>query len=338
MNISGYTIDFDAAINQIKKKSNCALALQLPEGLKSVATRLANYLEEHAQCTVYIIADPCFGACDLADAKLSALPIDLILQVGHLPIPLGETGVPTLFVTAKVHCNLSKISGHLASKLIGKNIGIVTTAQYLHLLPELKKYLQNHGFTPVIRKGDTRVAAEGHILGCNYSSATSIAAEVDSFVYLGSGMFHPLGVALATTKPVITADPATGKIQQKELEELKDATLRQRYGAIVRSKSAKIFGILIGLKPGQQRMKIAESTQRILTSQKKQSYLLFIDCLSPEILDNFKGIDCFVSTACPRLAIDDYARYNTPVLTPVELEIALGLKSWDDYHFDEITS
>jgi 2-(3-amino-3-carboxypropyl)histidine synthase len=45
-------------------------------------------------------------------------------------------------------------------------------------------------------------------------------------------------------------------------------------------------------------------------------------------------LDAFVSTACPRLAIDDYLRFRKPMLTPIELEVALGARKWDDYLFD----
>jgi 2-(3-amino-3-carboxypropyl)histidine synthase len=47
-------------------------------------------------------------------------------------------------------------------------------------------------------------------------------------------------------------------------------------------------------------------------------------------------VDAFVSTACPRIAIDDALRYKKPILTPVELEVSLGIRRWDDYVFDSI--
>jgi len=46
--------------------------------------------------------------------------------------------------------------------------------------------------------------------------------------------------------------------------------------------------------------------------------------------------DAYVSTACPRIAVDDYLRYPKPILTPVEMEIVLGLKKWSDYSLDSI--
>ena len=46
--------------------------------------------------------------------------------------------------------------------------------------------------------------------------------------------------------------------------------------------------------------------------------------------------DVYVSTACPRLAIDDYLRYPKPIITPLELEIVLGERSWEQYRMDTI--
>ena len=33
---------------------------------------------------------------------------------------------------------------------------------------------------------------------------------------------------------------------------------------------------------------------------------------------------------------DDYLKYKVPIITPVELEILLGKKKWEDYQFDQI--
>jgi 2-(3-amino-3-carboxypropyl)histidine synthase len=53
-------------------------------------------------------------------------------------------------------------------------------------------------------------------------------------------------------------------------------------------------------------------------------------------LQGFTEIDCYVSTACPRIAIDDYLQYKKPIITPVEVEIVLGKRAWEEYVFDEI--
>ena len=73
-----------------------------------------------------------------------------------------------------------------------------------------------------------------------------------------------------------------------------------------------------------------------LDLKNKKSYIFALNHFNPSFLESFRNIDCFVSTACPRIAIDDYMQYKTPIITPIELDILLGLKKWGDYKFDEI--
>jgi 2-(3-amino-3-carboxypropyl)histidine synthase len=60
-----------------------------------------------------------------------------------------------------------------------------------------------------------------------------------------------------------------------------------------------------------------------------------MDEIGPEALLPYQ-VEAYVSTACPRLAIDDQARYRRPLLTPVEMEIALGERDWSEYEMDTI--
>ena len=131
-------------------------------------------------------------------------------------------------------------------------------------------------------------------------------------------------------------DPYTLEIKTKELEDLKDIILRQRYGAIARAKDAEVFGILIGNKTGQKRYDLAINLKEKLKKYNKKSYFFIMNNFSAETLISFSFLDCLVSTACPRIAIDDYLQYKIPILTPIELDILLGLKKWDEYRFDEI--
>jgi 2-(3-amino-3-carboxypropyl)histidine synthase len=112
--------------------------------------------------------------------------------------------------------------------------------------------------------------------------------------------------------------------------------LRQRFGLIMACDNAKTFGILIGEKPGQMRRTLALRMKKILEKHGKKGYLLALEHVGPELID-FYPVDAFVNTACPRIAIDDSVRYAKPLITPFELEVALGEKQWETgYQFDEI--
>ena len=338
MKIAGYTIDLENAVKTITKKKYKRVVLQVPEGLKKNISKFVEFLENKTNAQVIISGDPCFGACDLVNYELQNMDVDFAIQIGHTPMPnIKEQPIPTIFINAQSNLDVTKIVEKTIPHLKGKKIGLVTTAQHIHTLPNVEKILTENKLNPIIGEGDDRIYSKGQILGCNFSAAKSIKDEIDSFLFIGSGNFHPLGLKLITSKPVTVADPYTNQIRDEELDELKDSTLRQRYGAIARSKDAKIFGILVGIKAGQQRMNLAYKIKEKLSSKSKKAYVMTLNHFSPSFLESFNDIDCFISTACPRVAIDDYMQYKTPIITPVELDILLGFKKWEDYCFDEIT-
>ncbi len=337
MKLAGYEIDLEQVINRIMENNCRSLLLQVPEGLKTHVSEFVEFLENKTYVSVIIFADPCFGACDLFNYDLKNLEIDLIVQIGHTPIPdIEKSLIPTIFVNAISYLDVSKVIEKALPNIIGKKIGLVTTAQHINTLKDTIKILIKNDFKPIIGKGDSRIEFEGQILGCNFSAANSIVKNVDSFLFIGSGNFHPLGLMLSTKKPVIACDPYTNEVKVKELDDLKDIVLRQRYGAIARSKDSRVFGILIGLKIGQQRHRLAYNLKEKIDSKQKKSYIFALNHFSPSVIESFRDVDCFVSTACPRIPIDDYMQYKVPIITPVELDILLGFKKWDDYQFDEI--
>ncbi len=337
MKIPGYTLNIEKAVETINEKDYKKVCLQIPEGLRVYAFEIVKFLEKETSASIIISADPCFGACDVANYELQNLDVELIIQIGHTQIEdIENYWIPTLFINAESDLNISKVIEKAIPLIKGKKIGIISTSQHIHTFETVKEILIKNNFQPVIGKGDNRIALTGQILGCNFSAATSIVDNVDSFLFIGSGNFHPLGLMLTTRKPVIAVDPYTNQTRIKELEELKDIVLRQRYGAIARSKDAKRFGILVGIKRGQQRIELAYKIKSILESKQKESFIITLSNFLPSYLQGFKNVDCYISTACPRIAIDDYMQYKTPILTPVELEILLGQKKWDDYQFDQI--
>jgi 2-(3-amino-3-carboxypropyl)histidine synthase len=337
LKIPGYNIDLEEAVKTIKKNNCKKVLLMVPEGLKTHISKFVEFLENETNATIVISGDPCFGACETGYYELDNLDFDLIVHIGHLSIPdIVEGSIPIVFVNAMSDLDIGKVIEKAIPSIDGKKIGLVTTAQHVHILKDVKKILKNNNFEPVIGIGDKRIHSKGQILGCNFSAATSIAEKVDMFLFIGSGSFHPLGLILSTRKPVIACDPYTNEVRYKELDELKDVILRQRYGAIARSKDAKVLGILLGTKKGQQRLELAHNIKKKLDENKKKSFIIASNHFTPSHLESFRDIDCFISTACPRIAIDDYMQYETPIITPVELDILLGIKKWEEYQFDEI--
>ncbi|MBS3777772.1 MAG: diphthamide biosynthesis enzyme Dph2 [Candidatus Thermoplasmatota archaeon] len=336
-----YRIDTSEIDSKLQDKSIKNVFVQLPEGLQQYAIEIKDWFEKTYEIIIVLDALPNYGACDLPSEQiLQQLEVHAVIQIGHLPIPsmnVDQFTIPIFFVNAKSTLSVSSVVNKSISKLSGTHIGLISTAQHLHQIDEIKDLLEKNSFSVVIGTGDNRLFFPGQVLGCNFTTATSIADEIDSFLFVGTGFFHPLGLLLATDKPVVIADPYTNQvIDSASLKEKKQQLLRQRYGAIAFAKQAKIIGVLLGLKPGQMRNDYALKLHELIQNAGKQCLLLATDIVTPNLVDRFPHIDVFVSTACPRIAIDDYTSFKKPILTPIELEVALQQKDWDEYVFDEI--
>jgi 2-(3-amino-3-carboxypropyl)histidine synthase len=323
-----YDFRLDEVAAWIRSFNARTVAIQMPEGLKIHAQRIVHQLEVDTGATFLIIGDPCYGACDYTARYASYA--DALVQFGHSEIPSIAHDPRVLFVEVFVNLDISELLNRALPKLMDR-IGLITTVQHVQMLPQVRTWLESHRRQVLVGKGDARIKFEGQVLGCNITSIDPIAPMVDQFLYIGSGDFHPLSAAIAGGRPVLIIDPLMGEV--REIEELKDRILRQRYAAIERSVGARKILILVSTKVGQMRMAEALRLRRLAEGSDRVADIVLLEEFSPDQLLSYDA-DAFVSTACPRIAIDDYLRYPKPILTPIEMEIALGLKQWSDYRLD----
>jgi 2-(3-amino-3-carboxypropyl)histidine synthase len=338
-----YTFDIKKFVHWLQKNKIKILAIQLPVGLRLQSLRLVEALHEELNISVILLTDPCFGACDIPMNKMKQLAVDGIAHFGHSEIPSCPKGdIPVKFLELKTRVDpllLLKKTKHIKElKNVfspGKKIGLLANIQFIDYLEQMKDYLENKGFNVIIGKGDSRIKHNGQILGCNFSTAQSIANQVSGYLFIGDGRFHPLGVSLSTKKPVLAFNPFNDNLHN--IKKFKEKILRQRLGAIAKAKEFKSFGIIVSTKPGQNRMDYAKKIEDKLIRHGYQSTILVMENINPEVLD-YLPFNGYINTACPRLTIDDYLLYKKTLLSPIELEIILGVRSWEQYQFDEIIS
>ncbi|MCW4006570.1 MAG: diphthamide biosynthesis enzyme Dph2 [Candidatus Bathyarchaeota archaeon] len=300
--------------------------LQLPEGFKPEAPRLAKLVEQAGSLPI-VSADPCYGACDLATFDAEALGVDLIIHFGHAKL-LKHTRLPTVYVEARstipinhaVHASLDLLSGY-------DKIGLATTVQHVQTLALAREILVRAGKTVII--GDAhRLSYAGQVMGCDFSNVKSVATQVDAFLFVGGGKFHALGVALSTSKPTIVADlyDNTAYTLTDEVQKI----IRQRYASIHEAQQAKTFGVLISSKPGQQHLEDALQIKTALEKLGKAACLLSVREIVPEVLLEFPTLDAYVNTACPRISLDDASKFKKPLLTVNEFKVLTGESSWEN--------
>ena len=106
--------------------------------------------------------------------------------------------------------------------------------------------------------------------------------------------------------------------------------LKQRHALIFKASQGETFGIVMSTKKGQFRKKEALQIREFLKKKGKSTYLFIVDEIRSEILH---GCDAYIICACPRIAIDDAALFDRPVLTPKEVPLMF---EETDYELDMI--
>ena len=313
-------IQLSEVITGLKSRNAKRVAFQLPEGLKPQAAKIAKALKNEG-FEVLISGDACWGACDLS---LDALEwADVLVHVGHTPVTLEKN---VIYLPFQQDIPLEILESTVSELKKYRSVGITTTIQHAHQTKAICEWLKDHGVNAVIGAGSSRTPLEGQVLGCTYASAKN--ADAEAFLFIGTGVFHAIGVSLATKKPTFALDPfADGILQEVSADRL----LRKRFVQIEKAKNAKTFGILLSSKSGQARRELAER----LAGLHENAVIILIREISEMQLRNL-GFDAYVNTACPRLALDDQSRFPMPVLSPSEFEIVLGKRDWDEYTIDEI--
>ncbi len=335
MQLHGYDLEFEELLPRIKAEHPGlgSIGLQFPDGLRDHATEIGDIVRRETGALPVLSADPCYGACDLCDDEMAKLGVKVLIHFGHSPMPSVRTdyGVQVYYVPALSVHPIDEVVQKALAGMKGPRIGLTTTAQHAHKLERAEELVRQAGFTPVVMLGDRRTALRGQLLGCNVLAA--VKADADEFLYIGSGDFHPLALALETEKRITAADPYTGTV--KTLTEAKGRILKQRYAAMGRAKEAKTFGIVVSTKGGQIRFNLAKKVLKQLEENGRQGFIIQNKQISPETLLYFRHLDALVGVACPRVPIDDQGRYKQPFLTPQELEVVLGIRPMSEYVFDE---
>jgi 2-(3-amino-3-carboxypropyl)histidine synthase len=324
--MKGFDFEEERIKQEITKLGAKRVLLQLPEGLKPEGPRLANIIQKTGALPI-ISADPCYGACDIAANEAESLGVDLIVHFGHSKL-VESKQIPTIYVEARAAVKVEPAVKKSLPLLRGYvKIGLATSVQHLQALNQAREILVEAGKTVMI--GDAgQMGYAGQVSGCNYSNVKSIADKVDAFLFVGGGMFHALGIALSTNKPTFIADPYDNRAFAVNDEAQK--IIKKRWACVLEAQGAKVFGVFVGLKPGQKHLDQALSVKALAEKHGKTAYLLAVREVNPQTLLEFPSIDAYVNTACPRISLDASEKFSKPVLTVNEFMVASGESSWEN--------
>jgi len=321
------TLNFetDYLIEKLKELKPKKVLVQLPEGVKQNAFDIAKIFSD-LEIEVVFSGETCWGACAVGVEEAKDVGAGLIVHFGHAKFI--DVDFPVLYIEVRDELNLKPwLEKSLKELKDFKKIGLSYSIQHKHDIENVVKFYEDNGKEIVLSKKIGNVAYEGHVVGCQYKGLKEIENDVDCFVILGNN-FHSMGAALSVEKPVFLIDVYNDKITN--MEGVRDKILKQRMISIEKFKNAKNIGVIVETKIGQK-FGVHNLLIKKLKKKGKNVILVTMNELSPDKIMNFYYVDCFVELACPRIAIDDFAKYEKPIVTFKEALVGLGEISWEDF-------
>lgn len=328
-------LDFEEnyMIAELKKRKPKKVLVQLPEGIKTEALNIKEKIEKLG-IEVIFSGETAWGGCCVAVDEAKQFKVDLIIHFGHSEFL--KTKFPVLYIEIKDVLDLEPIlKKSLDSLKDYKKIGVSFAVQHRHDLKKIldfykKNWSQSDDSAKpkeiILSKKAGFAFYEGQVIGCEYNGLKKIEKDVEAFVIVGN-RFHSVGAALAVEKPVYLLDVYNNEVS--EMSKFKDKIIRERAMAIDRFKRAHKVGIIVESKLGQKFGNYKNIVDKFKENG-KEVLLISMSEMTPEKIMNFYNIDAFVELACPRIAVDDYSKYEKPILTYREALVALGEKTWED--------
>ena len=317
-------IDITKVFEEVERLKPRTVFIVTPDGLLKEAVRLASTLGASG-VEVVLSGEACYGACDLKEDAAESIKADLILHIGHT-LREERAGKKTVFIAVEDDIEFNRVIEKAAQSLRRfKKIGLYTISQHLHRLSEAKKLFEDYGFE--VKSDEGGRLSYGQIIGCEFQPAYSIKDEVDAFVFLGQSRFHAAALALSTGKPTYMLDPYLEEVI--DVTPLAEDLWKKSVLAVYKAREAERFGIIIGLREGQMKIKQAKHIREELAKHGKQSTLIAMREISAERLNTFTLFDAFIQTACPRISIDG-SGFNKPVLSIPQAYALLNLLKGKD--------
>lgn len=312
-------IDEKKIFQEIEKRKPVSVALNGPDGIIPKIQETALKIMEKFGIPAYVMADSCFGTCDLNSNGAKVLGAEILFHIGHT-INSMSFADNIILVDAFDDMSFEKIARKCAAEIKERTVSLVTDSQHLHEIDNVRKILEENGITVKIGKGKGQLN-DGQVFGCEFYPATEMKNLVEANVFLGQSNFHAAGIALSTNIPTYVLDPYFNEI--REVTEFARKLQKTATLTIYKAAEAETFGIIIGLKEGQFSKVTALRFKKELENIGKKVQLFAMTEISDERLRNLKGIDAFIQVACPRISTDNH--FHKPVLSTPQANALLKI-------------
>jgi len=187
-----------------------------------------------------------------------------------------------------------------------EHIALFVPAQWMDKLDSITTQLTQAG-KRVERYQARHTSAPGQILGCSIQTWD----DVEGFLYVGEGEFHPKALLFKNAQPVYRYEPLLEKWDVFSREEI-EKIMKQHKGAMLKFLHAKTVGVLTTTKSGQ---KDAQAITHLRKKYPDKDFVHFlVNTVDWEGLNDFPFVEVWLNTGCPRIGLDDYNKVDKPIL------------------------
>lgn len=298
--------------NIIMREKPKRIGIQAPDGLIGSVLALSDSIESRYGVETVILFDPSYGICDLSNLDAERIGLDLVINLGH-SVNTERVGKYTFLIDVEYDVDFIPVLDKAIAQFKGRlnKVGVLTISNHKAQLDLIIRYLTDRGIK-AIRGPGHGVLFGGQVFGCNYYNAKDLVEDVDAFFFYGQSRFHAIGVRLVTRKPTYLLDPFFNVIE--DVTSGAELIERKAILSVLKAKEARTVGIIVSLKEGQFFMKQALELKEKLSSFGKKVFLFTMREITAQRLRTIKGVDAFLETACPRVALDD-EEFDRPVLS-----------------------
>ncbi len=233
--------------------------------------------------------------------------------MGACPVCEGEMDIIFIETRYVGKVEFTKLRNYLR-EIEFKRLFIFSSVQFLRSVQKFVNQLDD----PRIRvTKPARAKFPGQLLGCDsYIDDLKLESIPDYFVYVGDGNFHPYALLFAQEKlskkiPVVVYNPITKNLRIINVDYV-EKYLKKRKGNLMKFYDSTNIGVFVSTKPGQMYLMAGETLKK--NFPEKNFYFFLGDTFTPQEIENFTFVECWVNTACPRIAQDDIFEFNKPVV------------------------
>jgi len=337
------------------------VALQLPDELLSQSWRIVSRLKQAIQTTdievepqIFVLGDTSYGSCCIDEVAAFHNGADFLVHYGHTCLSENKS-IPVQYVFGKYPMEIEACAASILQELnLEQKNGKVTLfcdPRYHHAMEKLCNILgaeiascscsqfPNTFRIPVTDKLDEEETGSVsppsetiRVLG-----QSLLKEEGQTLIYVGAETSQIAQMVLEFSgETIFVVDPENCICQRPDRKSR--GVMSKRFFKIEQAKDARVFGILVGTMGVQGYSNMLNHLRNIIATAGRKSYTFMMGKINANKLANFPIIDAYILVACPENTLIDSKEFYSPVVTPLEVEIALGVREWSPKYSTDFRS